>query len=367
MKVISLVVLLTLSVASYAANYVVIGAFAIKGNAEKLTRRTPNSQFDINPVKNLYYVFVLKTEDREAAFTEARRLQSETRYKDAWVFSGMLGEGGHGEDIIVPAKQEPVVVTKEPDPVVVEIPKEPEVVQPAEADKGMKEFFFAVTREDGTNADGADITVIDPTTQRKEYEFKGNENVKMKPVSESGDVRFECELVGYRKIVHTINYENPTSEDGIVIEENRIVVPFQLVPLKKGDLSILYDVFFFKDAAIMRPESKFDLDQLLAMMNANPKYKIKIHGHTNGSNSGPILEMKDAESYFTLTGAKNGSGSAKKLSLKRAEVIKEYLAKQGIAAERMELKAWGGKKPLYDKYGNLAAANVRVEIEVLED
>jgi hypothetical protein len=33
----------------------------------------------------------------------------------------------------------------------------------------------------------------------------------------------------------------------------------------------------------------------------------------------------------------------------------------------MEIKAWGGKRPIVDKMHTLAQANVRVEIEILED
>jgi len=33
----------------------------------------------------------------------------------------------------------------------------------------------------------------------------------------------------------------------------------------------------------------------------------------------------------------------------------------------MEVKAWGGKKPIHDKMSQRAQENVRVEIEILED
>jgi len=68
-----------------------------------------------------------------------------------------------------------------------------------------------------------------------------------------------------------------------------------------------------------------------------------------------------------LSDTKEGRGSAKRLSEERALVIKEYLVNQGIAADRMEIKAWGGNRPLYDKNHSLAQSNVRVEIEILEN
>jgi outer membrane protein OmpA-like peptidoglycan-associated protein len=39
----------------------------------------------------------------------------------------------------------------------------------------------------------------------------------------------------------------------------------------------------------------------------------------------------------------------------------------GIEAGRMQIKAWGGKKPIQDKHGPQAQSNVRVEIEILEN
>jgi outer membrane protein OmpA-like peptidoglycan-associated protein len=230
-----------------------------------------------------------------------------------------------------------------------------------------RDFYFRVTYESGARADGAEITVIEPKSQRKEYVLKGNENVTIKAINQTGDMRFECDRVGYRKIIQTINFKQPTSLDGVTVKNNQIIIPFELVRLKKGDHTILYNVFFYKDAAIMRPESKFDLDGLLAMMNENPKYKIRIHGHTNGNAAGKIMEVGEKGDFFSLSGAKEGGGSAKKLSLKRAEAIREYLVGQGVDRARMITKAWGGKKPIYDKLHTQASANVRVEVEVLEE
>jgi outer membrane protein OmpA-like peptidoglycan-associated protein len=77
--------------------------------------------------------------------------------------------------------------------------------------------------------------------------------------------------------------------------------------------------------------------------------------------------MGDSKNYFSLTGTKEGFGSAKKLSLERAEVIRDYLVNEGIDSKRIEIKAWGGKQPIFDKLSTRAQENVRVEVEILED
>jgi outer membrane protein OmpA-like peptidoglycan-associated protein len=146
-----------------------------------------------------------------------------------------------------------------------------------------------------------------------------------------------------------------------------IVVLFDLVRYHKGDIQTLYNVYFYNDAAIMLPESKYEVNSLLEMMQENPKYTIRLHGHSNGNYHGKILSLGPEKNFFTMEGAVQGMGSAKDLSGQRAETIKEFLVANGISVDRIEVKAWGGKKPLYDKHSANAKKNVRVEVEVLSE
>ena len=104
------------------------------------------------------------------------------------------------------------------------------------------------------------------------------------------------------------------------------------------------------------------------MMKENPKYRIKIHGHTNGKAHGKIITLnEDSQEYFSLRDTKEGFGSAKKLSQERAQLLKTYLVNSGIDEKRLVVKAWGGKKPIYDKMSPQAQSNVRVEIEIVDN
>jgi outer membrane protein OmpA-like peptidoglycan-associated protein len=360
-----------ISIGCEAQNLVVIGSFSKKENAVALAERAKAS-YEIDAAQQLYHVYVSNMTDHQAAISEVLRLRKDTPYKDAWV----LSEGvQHPKDIVneivsVTSAGGPKDVPAEVAPPNEEIKEEPKtndnsiVLDP----KAMaKDFYFLITRPDGTKADDTEVAIIEPKSQRKEYTVKGNENTTVKAINQTGDMRLECAVIGYRKIIQHINFKEPVPIDGVVIENNRITIPFELVRLRKGDHSILYNVFFYKDAAIMKPESKYDLDGLLAMMNENPRYKIRIQGHTNGHAGGPILEVGDKGDFFSLNGAKEGNGSAKKLSGKRAEAIVNYLVAQGVDAKRMSTKAWGGKMPIYDKFHTQAYANVRVEVEVVEE
>jgi outer membrane protein OmpA-like peptidoglycan-associated protein len=146
-----------------------------------------------------------------------------------------------------------------------------------------------------------------------------------------------------------------------------LVINFDLVRYHKGDIATLFNVYFYNDAALMLPESKYELNSLLQLMNENQNYRIRLHGHTNGSYTGKILTTGENKNFFSLDGARQGMGSAKDLSRSRAEVIREYLASNGVNPSRVEVKAWGGKRPLYDKNSANARKNVRVDVEILAE
>jgi outer membrane protein OmpA-like peptidoglycan-associated protein len=76
--------------------------------------------------------------------------------------------------------------------------------------------------------------------------------------------------------------------------------------------------------------------------------------------------MGEKDDFFSLETSKNTVGTAKDLARHRAETIKKYLVTNGITGDRIEIKAWGGKRPLYDKNGVNAKKNVRVEVEILD-
>jgi outer membrane protein OmpA-like peptidoglycan-associated protein len=379
-------------------NYVVIGAFAVQQNAVKFTREANalklRAQFEINPNRNLYYVYVLNTSDHEEAIAEALRLRRESKYTDAWVYHGAIGKNivdvAGGRDINPETKKPIAVSPQEPinaqvqNKVYVDTVAQTAVAGPAmppnEESKSKftettltveevaaKNFVFNLFRAtDGEIVEG-DVDVIDTEKSRKMVTLKGNIPVKVTaPAGKSGAVSFLCEVFGYRKSQIEFAFKNP--EQSVTIDEaGNIVIPFELVRLQKGDIAVMYNVFFFKDAAIMRPESRFEVNNLMEMMKENPNYKIRIHGHTNGNASGKIITMGQSQNFFSLNDTQDGYGSAKKLSETRASAIKQYLVSNGIAEERMQIKAWGGKRPIHDKHATRAQENVRVEVEIISN
>lgn len=407
MRTLLLALFVSVSVAAYCLvttpqqhHYVVIGAFAIKKNAERFilhaAQHNLSARFEINPDRNLYYVYVLLTDDRREAIQTALKLRTESPYNDTWVFKGILGEmqgNASAEDI------NPVTQRTSESIVIADVPVAPEnpsssfgesnpvaslqenvltasasAVEPSypENTPAQRQVVFSLFRADNRSPVDGDVMAIDVERSRKIGSFESNRPVRIyHPGNKSGDMLLITEVFGYRKAQRTLNFTSPQGEDLQTDTDGNLIVPFELVRLQKGDIAVMYNVYFFKDAAVMRPESRWEVNSLLEMLQENPKYKIRIHGHTNGNAPGKIISRNSksgkADNFFSLTDTREGYGSAKKLSQERAEVIREYLLANGIEASRMQIKAWGGKRPVVDKLHTLAENNVRVEIEILEN
>ena len=105
------------------------------------------------------------------------------------------------------------------------------------------------------------------------------------------------------------------------------------------------DAFFDFDKAILKPEAKTKLDDLVSKTKEINLEVIIAVGHTDGVG----------------TDAYND-----KLSVKRAESIKTYLTSKGLEANRVYTEGKGKKQPVADnKTAEGRAKNRRVEIEVV--
>jgi len=102
---------------------------------------------------------------------------------------------------------------------------------------------------------------------------------------------------------------------------------YTLVVVTKDKIEIKQTIYFAYRKADIKPVSFPLLDQVAQALQDNPNIKVRIEGHTDSK--GP-----DA---FNL-----------KLSQKRAESVRAYLIKKGVAADRMEPKGFGETVPIAD-------------------
>jgi outer membrane protein OmpA-like peptidoglycan-associated protein len=178
-------------------------------------------------------------------------------------------------------------------------------------------------------------------------------------------------VFGFRNEETQINFKNTeadTVKPNIILVGNYYMINFPLAKIHKGDISTLYNVYFFNDAVVMLPTSQYQLNSLLKLLQDNPTYKITLHGHTNGGGGGKIIYMGKSKNYFAITkDVVQSKGSAKELSEARANVIRDWLIDQGIADARIGVKGWGGSRMIHDKDGAHARKNIRVDVEVVDE
>jgi outer membrane protein OmpA-like peptidoglycan-associated protein len=373
--------------------YVVVGAYAktrknvAQNYVEVLRLKGRQAMYGFNSKRNLYFVYLKYFNNLKDALHEMKETRKESEFSDAWV-RVVSGDIKHPLPPVVKEQetppQEPAVAIK-PEPPAIESPvvqpavqqpeivvaENPTIVQHAVMTLGNTEVFLSLYNARNNRIVDGQVNVVDTDRARLITSVKGNEYLVLPdPKSKSGQLTLICEAFGYRKIQQEINYPLPladTVKSYIDLMGTTLVINFDLVRYQKGDIGTLYNVYFYNDAALMLPESKYELNSLLQLMNENSRYRIRLHGHTNGNYTGKIFTTGPEKNFFTLEGANQGMGTAKDLSRNRAEVIKEFLVSNGIEPSRMEIKAWGGKRPIFDKNSANAKKNVRVEVEILEE
>ncbi len=380
--------------------YVVVGAYAAsreniaQNYVEVLNREGHKASYGFNAIRRMYFVYLEEHGDLKSALRAMQRIRK-GKFPDAWVrvVPGVITDSGSSSgktpsektpsentpanqvESNIPASENKKIDQSVSSDVVqdtsgIEVTDNEEIKQYERMTLGNTEVFLSLFDARNHRIVNGDVQVVDTERAKALTKVKGNEYLLLPdPKSKSGQLTLICEAFGYRKVQQEINYPLPladTVKPFIDLMGTTIVINFDLVRYHRGDIATLYNVYFYNDAAVMLPESKYELNSLLELMREKP-YRIRLHGHTNGNYHGRIITLGPEKNLFGLEGSGNTVGSAKDLSKLRAESIKAYLVENGVASDRVEIKAWGGKKPLYDKRGVNAKRNVRVEVEILSE
>lgn len=96
-------------------------------------------------------------------------------------------------------------------------------------------------------------------------------------------------------------------------------------PATKSKPIVLKNVFFETGSAALKKESQTELNRLKKLLEDNPGLKIQINGHTDNVGS-------DADNLA--------------LSEARAKAVFDYLAANGVAANRLKFKGFGETAPI---------------------
>lgn len=375
--------------------YTIVGAFAVRENATKynasLQKIGMSSSCGYLPSRNIYYVYTLHDANPQVCVEAMRELRKKPEFWDAWV-RYIREDGGSTVDNAISDDRSATEISKnataggnsaqhdnataslaptaQPAAEEETITENEEISVPDKVTLGNTEIFLSLYNPNRDKVADGVVQVIDTERARLISEVKGNSYLTLPdPKSKNGNLTLIADVLGYRKVQKEISFNNPMEDTTFITDMGSfLVADFEMVPYHTGDIRTLYNIYFYNDAAVMMPESKFELNQLLEMMKDNPRYKIKLHGHTNGNHHGKIIKVgKDGDFFSVAKDAETTVGSAKVLSESRAGVIKDWLVANGVDVGRIEVKAWGGKRPLYDKHSANAKKNIRVEVEVVAD
>jgi outer membrane protein OmpA-like peptidoglycan-associated protein len=366
----------------------------------RLNEEGKHSKYGFDAARHFYYVYLDYYTDFSESIDQMLLVRRESGFDEAWV--RIIKDGTEQKAELVakeerPKQEEKQVANKIAEPLVAIVQKpEPEKLAPAiehvslekftevvpnpkaepvpalQSLKNTPVFFSFYNAANGRVVEG-EVEVIDADRDKLISKMKANAYLNMPdPKSKSGKLILIGNAFGYRKVQYEMDYNTTdvaSLPPNVDIIGNYFMIRFDLVRLVKGDIATLFNVYFYNDAAVMIPESKYELNNLLQMMQDNPRYRVMLHGHTNGNGRGKIIYMGPDKDFFKITkeDVVKEAGSAKELSGARAQVIKDWLVAQGIDTKRIDTKAWGGARMLHDKNSQHARRNVRVEIEVLED
>ena len=134
----------------------------------------------------------------------------------------------------------------------------------------------------------------------------------------------------------------PDSPAGSTVEESGCPPP----PLRTsvGEISVL-GVIFAPYSARIDANSHTVLDEVAAYLKRSPTVRVEIGGHTDSRGS-----------------ALNN----KKLSVKRAEAVRDYLVARGVSPQQLTVSGYGESRPLASNTTPLGRSrNRRIEFKIL--
>ena len=150
---------------------------------------------------------------------------------------------------------------------------------------------------------------------------------------------FNVSKAGYLFFSENFSLEN--NED--TLKTYHFDIP--LSPIKKGEKTILKNIFFDIDSYTIKPESETELQNLLQFLKNNPAVKIEIGGHTDNT---------------------GGETHNKQLSANRAKSVYIYLIENGTGKNRLIYKGYGSTFPIdNNKTEKGKQNNRRTEFKIL--
>jgi outer membrane protein OmpA-like peptidoglycan-associated protein len=347
--------------------YVILGGFEMQKNAESFTaylhKLSYPAEYAYNAERNLYYVFISNTDDKQSARDLLFKTRENNKFKDAWIYTGVL-PGTEVQELAADQQRELHTTSPiSPESVHAEILTENTTLSTELHKPERKPFVFQLLNKSTNTPIAGNIKLMESEKDGHIDHYNANEiSFIPAPKNKNGQLIIECDLIGYKHYKHKINYTNLIKDiKNENTDHHEVIIPIKLELIKRGNYIELEGVKFHKNSSIMLPESEHKLLELYNLMNNNPGYKISLHGHVESEVSTDITTLGKSNNFFEYDSLNHKSHeSGKTLSKHRADAIKAYLVSKGIKANRIQTKGFGAMLAIYEQ----SIANERVEIEI---
>jgi outer membrane protein OmpA-like peptidoglycan-associated protein/tetratricopeptide (TPR) repeat protein len=188
---------------------------------------------------------------------------------------------------------------------------------------------------------GAKINIVDNNLGKSVATIEadnatGNYSTPLAPGKNYG---LAVKMNGY--LFHSENF------DIAVVNHNQVITKdVELQKVAAGKTIVLKNVFFDYNEAILKPQSSFELDHVIQILEEHPGMKIELSGHT---------DSRGTEKFN------------KKLSDARAKACLNYLIARGIKINRLKSHGYGEMKPIDTNDTETGMAhNRRTEFSIIQ-
>lgn len=185
-----------------------------------------------------------------------------------------------------------------------------------------------------------EIMIFRSKKNEREYQGLTNDQGKFSTRLPAGDV-YNIFILGFKDSTSIDSLEIPALT-GNNYYTDPFVVTYQFLPAKSF---VLQDCTFDNGKASLQESSFTVLDELVAFLNRKDDERIELGGHTDNVGN---------------------AASNMKLSLDRANTVRDYLISKGIDPNRIVAKGYGSTKPVAsNKTADGRAENRRTEVIIL--
>jgi hypothetical protein len=371
---IALVFFMALSLGVEAGHYyVVIGTFSKETRAREFAASLEpvfgEASFRYDADADRYHVYVMETDDHNAAHHFRVNLQQAGGFKNAWIFGGP-GAGGSAPETDGGLSQNAArlelytggaVLLGSADQSYFSINKDQAEVRASRGGSSAEGFTFVAEIEGGIyipakvmlmGNEGAAVST-----------FKTGEFVSFGASQRSRVLTFACKLPGYNTETTMVPLNNPGTMSNVTLNADGLwVVTFKMTKSKVDEMDLLYRGLFHSEAAVLQRGAKKQIDVLVSLMKSNPGWVVAINSHCHPGVKREIM-LPARDDYFSTTAASRKPGSDKQLTRARAETVRHYLVANGIEPHRITVMGWGSIDLLMKDQNGNAALNERVEVE----